>query len=188
MAKPRRNFNSGVFAWHRYWVYKDPDFIEAVKNLPKRVLSDLLFEDYQRIAQEFEIRQSDVDFVHERPFATYTPEDVVASGLGYTFKIDKKYFFAKMNHDITKRQFLHLWAQLQFYKTSMGIKKTKNKPPENTQLLYAIFKARKRYTFNETYIMYKNKSLPYYLGKGTSQFNSEESLERYYRKYSGTDS
>jgi hypothetical protein len=60
--------------------------------------------------------------------------------------------------------------------------KTKHKPPENYQLIYAIFRARaKAQTFDAIYRQYEDGSLPMYNQAATHK--SVESLSRYYRKY-----
>lgn len=60
---------------------------------------------------------------------------------------------------------------------------TRRKSPENPELVYAIFKARRHNKkYSEIYVLYSKGKLDNYHGN-TSQFNDEESLERYYRKY-----
>jgi hypothetical protein len=60
----------------------------------------------------------------------------------------------------------------------------KLKPPENPTLIYAVFKERKKgKKFREIFDLYQNNKLPGFNGSA-SQFQSEDALERYYRKYS----
>lgn len=60
--------------------------------------------------------------------------------------------------------------------------KQKSKPPENYDLVYAVFRARsKGMKFSEIYELYRNGALPLY-NRENKRYD-EESLERYYRRY-----
>ena len=190
MAKKQDKFDgfdytkNAAKAWHLSHVYEDPDFIKAVESLPKRKLPDS-YEDYRRIAQEFNILPSDVDIVHEKTY-DYDPSSVLATGLGYRLDWDFKEFKITLDRNITKRQFLYLWENIYWYQKRGGIKTPKQKSPVNTGLLYAIFKARKNHSFPEIYSLYEKGKLPYYLGKKGIQFSSAKNLEDYYHRYYST--
>lgn len=63
-----------------------------------------------------------------------------------------------------------------------GHSKPMHKPPQNYKLVYAVFRARmKNKKFSEIYAMYEKGGLPLY--NGARSLKSEDSLERYYRKY-----
>jgi hypothetical protein len=88
----------------------------------------------------------------------------------------------------TKAELLEEWEQFERYKKLLGqTTPTKRKPPENPSLLYTMFKARRRgETFGKIFEQYSTGKLPGYSGS-TTQFTSEDSLERYYQRYYTND-
>jgi hypothetical protein len=61
--------------------------------------------------------------------------------------------------------------------------KVRKRSCEHPELVYAVFKARqKKMTFREIFDRYSNKELLLFSGN-SNVFKSEDSLERYYRKY-----
>ena len=62
--------------------------------------------------------------------------------------------FIELQPFATQKDFLKLWKQVEAVKKNPG-GRLRMKPPRNTQLIYAVFKARKAYTFPEISEFYK---------------------------------
>lgn len=77
-----------------------------------------------------------------------------------------------------------LWKMIALAKASRSIPLTRNRHPENTDLIYSVFKARMRgETFPTIFRQYEDGTLIGYKDKSSGQFKSSDSLGRYYRKY-----
>lgn len=77
-----------------------------------------------------------------------------------------------------------LWKSIQLARGSRGIPLTRNRHPENPDLIYSVLKARmKGDTFRTVFHKYQDGTLIGYKDVPSDQFKSEDSLERYYRKY-----
>jgi hypothetical protein len=64
-----------------------------------------------------------------------------------------------------------------------ALKPTKNKPNEDPELVYAIFRARRRgLTFPQIFLQYQKGELELYKDKPTNNFSSDKSLEAYYNR------
>jgi len=100
---------------------------------------------------------------------------------------DKDAFAVTLATDIKKEDFMQLWKLVKRKQTIKHAgKKSKRKPTENDKLIYAIFKARQRkQTFSKIFSDYQVGKLEGYSGS-TNQLKSDDSLERYYRKYQPT--
>jgi hypothetical protein len=94
-------------------------------------------------------------------------------------------FTALLNADIKKHQFDELWGYMQrISKMNNLLKPSKEKLPEDMELLYAIFKSRARgHTFPQIFKMYRSGSLPSYENKPTNKFETEFEMKKYYSKY-----
>ena len=163
--------------WHVYYVYKDKDFVKACKAIDKTN------EPYVRhkIAKDFSITPWDV-FYYETSKIIYLGHNIKRNG-EMTFDPKQKKYILKFDFEITKSEFMEYWEMFaRIRKTFVGELKVKRKPPENPELIYAIFKARKKHTFRRIFEMLSNGKLPSYSGS-PNQFKSEDALERYYNKY-----
>lgn len=89
--------------------------------------------------------------------------------------------------DIKKEDFMQIWELIKRKQTiKYGGKTFKRKPVENDKLIYAIFKAQiKGDGFSRIFKNYQKGSLEGYPGS-SSQYQTEESLERYYKKHKPT--
>ena len=96
-----------------------------------------------------------------------------------------KRFTVEFNLDkLNKSHLEELWVQIEKRQRELNSGKLKrNRTPENDELIYAIFKARKNgMTYEEIARDYNDSSLNGYSG-GNSQYDSADDLGRYYRKY-----
>lgn len=94
-------------------------------------------------------------------------------------------FTVMLNADFKKHQLQELWGYIQRTRMINGFtKQPKIKPPDDPQLLYAIFKARVRgRTFPQIFTMYHDGILPSYENKPTNNFSDEFDIKKYYSKY-----
>lgn len=182
---PYPKYPAGNFAsardWHVYFVYNDPDFVAECVALDRMSPQN----GYAKIASKYAITPYDVFFFDIRK-KLYLSENLKRKG-ALSFDPSTKKFMLTFDFTITRAEFLEFWDKFSSIQEALTQRKHSNtkkrKPPENPELLYAIFKARsKSNTFSQIFTMYSTGQLPHYLGS-TGQFKSEDSLERYYSKY-----
>lgn len=94
-------------------------------------------------------------------------------------------FTVLLNSDFKKYQLQELWDYIQRTREINNFtKRSKIKPPDDPELLYAIFKARVRgHTFPQIFNMYRDGTLPSYENKPTNNFSDEFDIKKYYSKY-----
>ena len=167
--------------WHVQSVYKDPEFQEDV--LQNYRIEENLDAD-RVLAQKYYIKPYDVHY--------YRMSQIIALPASTRRKFailpdsSTRQIIIKMDPTITKAEYLEAWTIVKGLQQSLyKLPGTKRKPPENTDLLYAVFKARKSHTFREIFEMYSTGTLKNYSGS-TGQFKSEEALQRYYDRYKPT--
>ncbi|OGL22241.1 hypothetical protein A2707_02830 [Candidatus Saccharibacteria bacterium RIFCSPHIGHO2_01_FULL_45_15] len=86
--------------------------------------------------------------------------------------------------NIKKSDYDALWKMSALAKASRGIPPSRNRHPEDPKLIYAVFKARlEGDIFRTIFRQYQDGTLIGYKDVPSNQFKSEDSLERYYRKY-----
>jgi hypothetical protein len=159
--------------WHVYHVYNDLEFITEVNDAPE--------SRYGTIAEKYAITPKDVIFFIARKYIYLEGNTDKKSML--ILDGDKEQLVLNMDPDITHEEYLSQWKVISAYKRSLfKLPRTKRKPTYNTNLVYTIFKARNRgLTFKEIYLLYTDGKLPGY--SGSTSYNSEENLERFYRKH-----
>lgn len=163
---------------HLKHVQADPDFIKEFNNLKPRTS-----ESVDALYRRYGIEIGDLSDSSIRLMSLLEPYAVFSAGrLVYNF--DSQEFTANFRENIRKDEFMELWKLVQKNKIKQGIPSTKNKPPQEDDLLYAIFKARVAYrTFKEIFNDYLHNKLLYYEGKSNAQFHGEDELEKYYRRF-----
>lgn len=94
-------------------------------------------------------------------------------------------FTILLKSDIKKHQMEELWHYMQRRRQINNFtEQSKVKAPEDSELLYAIFKARARgSTFPQIFDMYRTGELPSYENKPTNKFATEFDIKKYYSKY-----
>ena len=94
-------------------------------------------------------------------------------------------FTVLLNSDFKKHQLEELWGYMQRTREINNFtKQPKIKPPDDPELVYAIFKARVRgHTFPQIFGMYRKGTLPSYENKPTNKFSTEFDIKKYYSRY-----
>lgn len=173
---------------HRYTGHKT--FLEylSLANMQqadelRKFVSTIADRDVSDVAEKYSIRPADVWFYL---YGRANGERVYREqSHPYTYYEDPYGNpFIKIDLEITKEDFMQLWKQLSKEKAAKHKGKIpKNKLPEYNELLYAIFKARRKGTsFGEIFSLYSAKKLPYY-SKLVSSIDSEQKLKDYYYKF-----
>ena len=188
---------------HVVRVYQDAEFINDLVELEKEhgttiehtiadtgsTNSDKVMSFYEKLANDWSITSTEAAFAYmndtfnSKRLARVPNEQPMLIDWSSLF-FDNR-FTVEFNLGALKKSHLdELWVQIEKRQLEMnGGKLKRNRAPENRELIYAIFKARKnKHTFTEIYIDYEKGTLPGYLKQGT-QFKDADSLTRYYRKY-----
>lgn len=195
--------------WHTFWVFEDKEFISEVSNLVKwqdeaiakygvgkanYYKSDEHTEFKKRskdLANKFALKRDDVSrFIMENrsyEYSMYKPFNSFSTPI-FSISGDDKEFEVTFPGNITYEDYISSWKQIVEFRANHkgfeSIKPGRRRAPDNTQLIYAIFKARIRgLKFREIFKLYENGILPYYEGKSNIQYKDEDSLESYYQKY-----
>lgn len=163
---------------HLKLVESDPEFIEAFNKLPN--YSDETLEQYQNLAMEFAVYVEELMHMkHGYKMSDFSKPYVIVpsaekDGTVAVF-VDPK---------ATKQEYLEAWVDVQKLRKSLGTESTKRKFGEKPELIYAIFRARRKgNTFTEIFHMYKERSLQNYDGPN-KQFKDVEELTWYYSRRS----
>jgi hypothetical protein len=196
-AYPESNYKS-VREWHVYHVYNDPEFIEATQKLNEHFLDKVDaahdkpagFTPHEeatiaKLAADYAISPYDIEQYQTGLFLQgILNTDQSYYDVSYDATQDKIYI--GISPDFRKADMDKLWGVVEELRVNIGrsANSARRRPPLNHALLYAVFKARQQgKTYRQIYDLYDEGKLPYYIGKWARQFSSEESLERYYRKY-----
>ena len=178
--------------WHLYLVYSDPEFVATVENLAEPPDSPFAEGDwrlpYKDLSREYKVSYLSVYlFKMHRLEALVLGAKLLPAGL-VRYNEREGVIEIKARKDIVQQEFYELWKQVDSIKQNeLGLKPTKRKPPENPQLIYAIFKAKKSgLTRKQIFNKYKSGELDYYRHKPSIQFDNEYSLDDYYLNYQPT--
>lgn len=170
-----------VPSWFLHQALKDPELLEELKESvfgvakPKDYFLDKYLIPDEVINSYFVIDDEGVP-------SSAGIFDIDDAGNAINLRISKH---------ITKKEYEDGWKFVQWYKKNrlfLDTNKTKRKSPQYPELLYAVYKARhleKKLTFRQIFELYQTNELAYY-DKKVQPFKDEESLERYYRKYTPT--
>lgn len=190
-------------------VYADPEFVSDMQYIAKNgtdeidrvILSGLLPNDQEThnlLADERLATTADISKKY-----CLTMDEIIHFAGGFRgtlplprdkpFKVnwdeydDQDSFSVSFETDIKKEDFMQIWKLIRRKQIiKHGGKTFKRKPVENDKLVYAIFKAKiKGDRFSRTFRNYQKGSLEGCSGS-SSQYQTEESLERYYKKHKPT--
>jgi hypothetical protein len=199
---------------HCYFVFEDQEFKDLIIEYKDKILShDFYLDAVDELAQEFlekfdlppyaldDYLESNFIDKYEHPHLTLVSEDPrvksfrtaeISAGTnpGMKSKNGEKWITIHFNeNDFSFEQYRLAWPFIKGRLREEGYtapinKQPKRSSPENTQLLYAIFKARKQgKTFTEIYQLYSNRTLEYYVGKKPTHTTIKSFQNYYYRHY-----
>jgi hypothetical protein len=162
---------------HFKLVLSDPEFIREYDILSKSSPNNF---DQTALLKKFGLDSTDFN-LHENGFALkMSPYTMFSAGFLKHNPNDKE-FVATFNESISRDQFEDLWKLIQKNKIKINIKKSKIKPPEDPELLYAVFKSRIRgLTFPQIFDLYKIGELAYYKDKPRNNYETDFELRKYY--------
>jgi hypothetical protein len=169
---------------HLLQVMADPEFryaVTAIKEFESRGLSS----DEQgqamreRLAEQYSIPIASLNQVMLPLHIDPTQKTVELS-----FETDTGKGTISFDITTSRAELIEEWRNFEAYRRRMfPVKQTRRKPPENPQLLYAIFKARRSgRKFPDIFRAYSAGNLDDYRGS-SSQFSDEDSFEAYFHKY-----
>lgn len=177
-----RQKSKAAESWHRLHVYNDIEFITDIRALPKRKLPDS-FGDYDRLAEKWDVSADYVDFVHERDWSDFDANKNVSGNIVHQ-NPKRPGFIATLNVDVTKEQILDVYKEVQRLRNELGTLDKKYKKPDDTELLYAISRARKSgKTFNDMSKEYLGRTLPHYSKKPINRFATGDDLKKFYYEH-----
>ena len=179
--------------WHVYHAYHDPEFKNAISKLGGSTASMVA---YRSIAADFAVPALDVRRYHQNLLTPIPSEPSVFRMPKYAVRFDQaeQKYYIEVPANINRTAFEEIWESISLKRQRVDTytdgtrfqarqgDTTKRKPPQETSLLYAIFRARRKLTFTEIFKLYQDGRLPLYHGS-TAQFKSPDSLEAYYHKY-----
>jgi hypothetical protein len=184
--------------WHYYWVLHDPEFRREAYNVSDYERSkywktqginirgaEQIAEDEKlvvKLLEKYAVPREIFDRSLAGDLKRSSFEPVVSTVVDEANNVIEVRFRA----DITKNDYIEGWDDVYSHLKLHGLKNTKSRSrsPDETQLIYAIFKARLLgMTYRKIFELYKSASLPYYESEATGYFLTQEDMERYYQKY-----
>lgn len=171
--------------WFIHHVYEDPEFIAdvaALKELERETGDSSEIHVFrQGIASKFSITVPQINRYIVSQIIYLSHETSSAS---LDIDLFRGEFAIKFGPHTSQAEIREQWDNFEQVRNELfPAEATKRKPPQNPDLLYAIFKCRQRnMTFPEIYKLYSTGTLPGYSGSA-NQYGDEELLERYYDKY-----
>lgn len=155
---------------HVIHVYNDPDFQADIKNIGKD--SATKDEDMAALSRKYFVSVNDVQLYFN---GLLTSNSVRRQVRPFDLRPDGKgHWLAWISGDISKEDYMNMWADLKRIKARKNNGKLpKNKPPKYDDLLYAVFKARQD---GDTFpTIFKNTLTRHYLttmGRMTSSYST----------------
>jgi hypothetical protein len=170
--------------WHEYWAFRDEEFWEAISALPPYDFKKQLGSEYLDIGSMFGLPWSVVMAVHINPewAKSYTPE--LIPGVQVRYDEGSGEFEIGATEHVTRQMWDEAWVRIQQIKVEKKlVTTTRQRPADNTQLLYAIFRARKAgNTWQAIFDACCSGVLQNYPHK-LKAFITAESMRRYYAKH-----
>jgi len=143
-----------------------------------------IFEEVRDVAVEYRIHLMDViNFISSPPknhFPSTGHEDRATVGTTSVGQV-----FINIAPSTTLEDIKGIWESkvVPMKRTIYGIGNVKNKPPESSDLIYAVFRQQQKdKTFPQIFEMYETGTLPGFSGS-TEQFMTPNDLSKYYKKY-----
>lgn len=175
-----------------YWLCEDKDFLEDMAAILTftssrwKAMTDDEGAKFGQMVRDIQAKYSITEGEFESVYAAYHR----ISNFDFPFRYIETQgdeVIVAIPGSITRAEYLQAWSEVEDMLIREEVRQARNtsrrRSPENTQLIYAIFKARKRgKKFSEIFELYQTKQLDQYK-KSSTQFSSSDSLERYYNKY-----
>jgi hypothetical protein len=166
---------------HVLQVYNDPDFQSEMEKFSDDSLTDTLF--IEVLTKKYFISVEDIKLYSRGLIST---DRVKRQELPFMLRSDGNgHWNAWINKDITKEEYLEMWEDIKRFKLMRYGKEVRKRPPDNPQLIYAIFKQRQKsppVSFGKITKMYKEGKLPNYNG-GIKKSTTIQNLTREYNRY-----
>lgn len=162
----------------------DPEFITDMAMLPKGHPD--IEKMFMSLLNDYGLGLGDIWMLDDAFAKLFGVDRFSVGNLDYDQKAGT--FSAQFGWNITKRQFDGLWKLITQKRKKLNLPYGQHKlrGPEKPELLYAIFRARKRKEpFRRIFEKYQSGRLEGYLGKKvpTNQFTTPKDLENYYWKF-----
>lgn len=188
---------------HVIRVYQDAEFTDDLVQLEKKYDDDIkltisktgstrsneVLSFFEQLAKDWRISNTEVALAYmggdfNGASLARLPDEQPILVDWNSLLFDKRFTVEFNLEKVNKSHLEELWAQIEKRQRELnGGKLKRNRTPENDELIYAIFKARKSgMTYEEIARDYNDGSLTGYRG-GNSQYDSADDLGRYYRKY-----
>lgn len=162
---------------HIKFVESDPEFIEALSDLPE--YSESTTEQYQDLAVKFAIYIDELLYIK----ASNVMSDYKKSYVVVPTKNRAGAVVVIIDPQATKQEFIDSWTEIKRVRESLDVEPTKRKPKEKSELVYSVFKARRNgESFKAIFDKYKSRKLVHYTGSN-KQFDTHEELKWYYSKH-----
>lgn len=189
--------------WFLYWLCEDPEFNCDMAAYIEFFESRTDKNDIRKInitEEEAKVASHMRDDMIKKYGISEDEFDFIQTGMHWQTALDFPFEIIERHEDdsvtvripsnIKRSDYIAAWDDLEdylhpsTYPPTPRPKLNRRRAADDTQLIYATYKARREgLTFGQIYEKYQKGILDSYQGKVTNQFSSEDSLERYYDKY-----
>lgn len=184
--------------WHRFYLYKDQDFVEATDSLQRKMnskyggyislnLSSDLFDEQDKAT--IEKVQTKYGVTNEA-LVWFTDGGYAKSGFvqphSPLLEIEEDYIKLVIFPNTKLSHVRDFWSWIENAQKDLPGYKGKSKSPKYPDLIYAIHRARRDgKTFKQIAMLFDHEQLQGvdYSNGVLQRFNGEEDLEKYYRLY-----
>lgn len=178
--------------WYMYWLCEDKEFQDDMAAILEyassrwTAMTDEEGAEFGRMVRDIQAKYNITEGEFEAVYAAYHH----ISNFDFPFRyIETKgdEVVIAIPGAITRDDYLEAWDEVEDMLIREEVRETngsRRRSPDNTQLIYAIFKARKKgKKFSEIFTLYQDGQLDQYHEKSKTQYKSSDDLERYYNKY-----
>lgn len=172
---------------HLRCVYSDPEFKERCATLQSYPFTKQLSREDALVIKAYAEICLDYMLVFEEVYGFVMRGNIIDDKLYVSSVMYEQAgtSVVYVDRQATKEDYMAEWESIVEARRIIGISPKKRKGTYNYELVYAIFRAKKKFTFKQIFAKYKDGKLPLYTGS-TDPYKSEDSLENFYRKYAPT--
>lgn len=182
--------------WWLYWLCEDKEFRKELEDLNDWMSDQFDAKDrtYNPPKSTYNKYAEIWDSIKEKYGVTEDELAIISTGLHLQYPLDFPFEDPKhasndslviaIPRNIKKAEYIAAWDYINelFNEHNQEITRKRNRASENPELVYAIYKARKRgNTFRKIFEDYQNGVLDCYSREPTLYY--QEALERFYQKY-----